>query len=90
MRAADRDGHGGVAQSERGPSEKRPIDPLLAELRFTKRAGRADTRVILQVMPRFQREISPLGRARGLFCKRSGVLKGIPTLCKRYNACKVW
>ena len=24
------------------------------------------------------------------FCKRSRVLKGMPSLCKRYNACKVW
>ena len=54
--AASRDGHGGVAQSERGPSEKCPIDPLLAELRFTKRAGRADTRVILQAKWSFQRD----------------------------------
>ena len=30
------------------------------------------------------------GGALGLFCERSGVLKGIPPLCKRYNACKVW
>ena len=26
----------------------------------------------------------------GLFCRRSGVLKGIPSLRKRYNACEVW
>ena len=45
---------------------------------------------VLQVMPRFQREVSALGRVRGQFCERSGVLKGIPSLCKRYNACKVW
>ena len=37
----------------------------------------------------FQREASPPGRALELFCKRSGVLKGIPSLCKCYNACKV-
>ena len=30
------------------------------------------------------------GGALGLFRGRSGVLKGIPSLCKRYNACKVW
>ena len=29
------------------------------------------------------------GGHSGLFCKRSGVLKGIPSLCKCYNACKV-
>ena len=38
--------------------------------------------------------VLPGPRARGghggLFCKRSGVFKGIPSLCKRYNACKVW
>ena len=28
--------------------------------------------------------------ARGLFCKRSRVFKGMPSLCKRYNTCKVW
>ena len=62
MRTAGRDGrsrsgdHDGVAQSESGPSGKRPIDPLLAELRFTKRAGRADTRVTLQAKWSFQRD----------------------------------
>ena len=35
---------------------------------------------VLQVMWRFQREVSVLGRVRGLFCKRSGVFKGIPSL----------
>ena len=30
------------------------------------------------------------GGALGLFRERSGVLKGIPPLCKRYNACEVW
>ena len=34
--------------------------------------------------------VPALGRVRGQFCERSGVLKGIPSLCKRYNACKVW
>ena len=52
-------------------------------------APRAGAGVVLQVMSRFQREVSALGRVRGLFCKRSGVLKGIPSLCKCYNACKV-
>ena len=46
-------------------------------------------RDVLQEMSRFQREVSPLGRALGLFCKRSGIFKGIPSLCKCYNACKV-
>ena len=35
---------------------------------------------VLQVMWRFQREVSVLGRVRGLFCKRSGVFKGVPSL----------
>jgi len=26
----------------------------------------------------------------GAVCKRCRILKGIPSLCKRYNACKVW
>ena len=47
-------------------------------------------RAVLRVMPCFQREVSHAGGALGLFRERSGVLKGIPPLCKRYNACEVW
>ena len=52
-------------------------------------AGRALGRYLAGT-PRFQRESSPVDRTRVLFCKRSGVFKGIQSLCKRYNTCKVW
>ena len=74
-RGASRDGrsrsggHGGVAQSESGPSGKRPIGPS-----WRSRVSRS----------------GPIRRTLGSFCKRSGVFKGIPSLCKRYNTCKVW
>ena len=31
-----------------------------------------------------------LARGTDAVCKRCRILKGIPSLCKRYNACKVW
>ena len=33
---------------------------------------------------------SPVQVARGQFHKRCHVFKGIPSLCKRYNACRTW
>ena len=62
----------------------------MVEFCIGKHTGRNSAKAVLQAMPRFQREVSPVGRVRGLFRKRSGVFKGIPSLCKCYNACEVW
>ena len=64
---------------------------LLAEFRIGKRAGRARVRSATPSRWSFvllQSETA--GAPCGLFCKRCGVFKGIPSLCKCYNACKVW
>ena len=50
----------------------------------------AVVRAVLRVMPGLQRGVSPARWLCGQFCKRSGVLKGIPPLCQCYNVCKVW
>ena len=84
----------GKGSAEVGPlGVRRDACPhaLLAEFRIGKRAGRARVRSATPSRWSFvllQSETA--GAPCGLFCKRCGVFKGIPSLCKCYNACKVW
>ena len=53
-------------------------------------AGRACVRPVVPSRWGFVSQSEPVGVAGELLCKRSGVFKGIPSLCKCYNTCKVW
>ena len=51
---------------------------------------RAGARAVLQAKSCSRRGASPVGLVFGLFCMRSGVFKGMPSLCKCDNACEEW
>ena len=51
---------------------------------------RAGARAVLQAKSCSRRGASPVGLVFGLFCMRSGVFKGMPSLCKCDSACEEW
>ena len=54
-------------------------------------ACRVDVRAVLHVVRDDGEAVnSPVGLVFGLFCMRSGVFKGMPSLCKCDNACEEW
>ena len=53
-------------------------------------ARRVGVRAVLQAKSCSRRGASPVGLVFGLFCMRSGVFKGMPSLCKCDNACEEW
>ena len=63
--------------------------PVLVGFRIGKRAGRACVRSAAPSRWSFVLQSETVGAPCALFCKRSGDLKGIPSLCKCYNTCKV-
>ena len=82
MRAADRDGRGRSGREQL-------IGTAIAESRNRKEAPQRNARST----PSWRSCVSrsgPVVRTLGSFCKRGGVFKGIPSLCKCYIACKVW
>ena len=54
-------------------------------------ARRVGVRAVLHVVRDDGEAVnSPVGLVFGLFCMRSGVFKGMPSLCKCDNACEEW
>ena len=75
---------------ERGSPTIRTAIPSWWSFALESAPVRAGPRPFCKRCRTFKGESPPPGGCSGLFCKRSGVLKGIPPLRKRYNACEVW
>ena len=62
----------------------------MVEFRVGERADWADVRAVLQAKRSFQREVSPVRQVRRAVLQAELSFQRDTTLCKRYNACKVW